>query len=108
METECTQPSAKLTLAFGNASLNSIEKLCLNGTRCRSPQRKLDAHLALNPLGLLHHWCSRVADGDAFVQILPQECFAAAEPLMLCRMCKLVNGQTALVPVVVANKNAVT
>ena len=66
------------------------------------------ACLTLNPLGLLLHWCSRVADGDAFVQILPQECFAAAEPLMLCRMCKLVNGQTALVPVVVANGNAVT
>ena len=69
---------------------------------------ELGARLTLNPLFLLLHWCSRVDDGDAFVQILPQECFDAAEPLILHRVCKLVNDQTPLAPVVVAKPNAVT
>ena len=69
---------------------------------------ELGARVALNPLGFLLHWCRRVADGDALVQTLPQEGFDAGEPLRLHRVCKLVNDQTPLTPVIVTNENAVT
>ncbi len=42
------------------------------------------------------------------MQILCQEGFDVAESRILHRVCELVNDQMPLVPVVVANENAVT
>ena len=65
---------------------------------------RLGTRLTLNPLGLLLHRCCRVADGEALVQILPHEYLDGSESLILHRVCKLVNNQPPLPPVVVAKK----